>query len=55
MSAMDAPESLDGKVLGGGGFSDDAENPAVDGTLVLAEKRFECIEIALPEPIQYVF
>ena len=35
------------------GIADDAENPAVDGALMLAEERFEGIEIALPEPIEY--
>ena len=52
VSAMDAPEGLDHEVLGSGGIANDAQNPAVDGTLMLAEERFECIEIAEPEAIQ---
>ena len=54
VSAMDAPEGLDREVLGCRGIADDAQDPAVDGTLMLAEERFEGVEIALPEPIQNV-
>ena len=51
MSAMDAPEGLDREVFSGSRIADDAQNPAVDRTLMLAEEKFECIEIALLEPI----
>ena len=48
---MDAPEGLDREIFSGGGIADDAKDPAVNGTLMLAEKRFEGIEIAKPEPV----
>ena len=53
-SGMNSPESFDGEVFSGAGVADDAEDPAEDGPLMLAEESFECIEIALPELIQYV-
>jgi hypothetical protein len=53
MSAMDAPEGLDHQVFGSGGVADDAQNPPVYRTLMLAEESFECIEIAKPEAVQY--
>jgi hypothetical protein len=48
---MDAPECLDREIFSGGRITDNAEDPAVNGALMLAEERFEGIEIALPEPI----
>jgi hypothetical protein len=54
MGAMDAPEGLDREVFSGSGIADDAQDPAVDGTLMLAEESFECIEIAKPKAVRYV-
>jgi hypothetical protein len=53
MSAMDSPECFDGEIFGSRGITNDAENPPVDRRLMLAEEGFECVEIAVPELIQY--
>ena len=51
--AIDAREGLHGQLFGCGRIADDAQNPAVDRALMLAEERLKGVEIAIAEPLQH--
>jgi hypothetical protein len=52
VAAIDAPERLDGEVVGNLGLADNPQNPATDFVLELPEERFERRGIAKGEPLQ---
>ncbi len=54
MSAVDAPESFYRDVFGDRWIAHDAENPAVDIALMLAEQRLKRIDVALGKLLQHV-
>ena len=49
VSAMDAPERFDGQIFGRGGVAYDAQDPTVNGALMLAEHGLEGVDVALAE------
>ena len=54
MHAVDAPEGFDGEVFSRAGVADDADDPAIDLTLVQPEQRLKGVEIAVRELPQHV-
>jgi hypothetical protein len=53
VSAMDTPERLDREIFSGCRIADDAQDPAINGPLMRAEERFECVEVTLLKEIQH--
>jgi hypothetical protein len=54
MRARDAPERFHCDVFRCAWVAHHAQDPPEDSALMLAKEQLERIEIALPEPIQYV-
>src|SRR6185295_8911716 len=51
---VQTPEGLEGQVFGGSRIANDANDPAVDFALVLAEKGLEGFDFARRESLQHV-
>jgi len=54
LSAINAPKGFHGQILRSGWIAHDAHNPAIDGALVLPEKRFESVEVSRGESLEQV-